>query len=161
MSQDAAVLDLVNLEKDLRAAATNAQTTVNDLVMEIATKIEAEMKALVPVKSGKLRDSIRIKHYGDRIEIGPEGVDYAVYIEYGTGSRGEFPTGPYEIHPRKPGGTLIFQVDGKTVGAKMVIHPGIAPHPFARPAAARWLDSLGEDVAKVGVEMIVGRTLNG
>lgn len=158
---DAVTLDLVNLASDLRKAAQQAETSVFEIVMVVAKRIEEEMKALVPVKTGKLRDSIRIKTAPGRIEIGPEGVDYAVYIEYGTGSMGEFPTGPYEIHPKKPGGTLIFKVDGKTVGAKMVIHPGIRPKPFARPAAAKWLDSLGDDVAKVGVEMIVGKTING
>lgn len=157
----AATLDLENLASDLRKAAQQAETSVFEIVMEIARSIEAEMKRLVPVKSGRLRDSIRIKSYPGRIEIGPDGVDYAVYIEYGTGSRGEFPTGPYEIRPKKPGGTLIFKVDGKTVGAKMVIHPGIRPQPFARPAATKWLDELGDNVAKVGVEMIVGKTLNG
>lgn len=158
---DAAVLDLMNLERDLRSAAQQANSRVEDVLMEIARRIEAEMKDLAPVRTGKLRDSIRIKVYPGRIEIGPEGVDYAVYIEYGTASRGEFGGAPYEIRPKKPGGTLIFKVDGKTVGAKLVIHPGIPPKPFARPAAARWLDSLGDDVAKVGVEMIVGRKLNG
>jgi HK97 gp10 family phage protein len=161
VSHAAAVADLTGLAENLNRAAAEADTSVERVMLHIAEMIAEEMKRLAPVDTGKLRDSIRIKTMPGRIEIGPDGVDYAVYLEFGTGSRGEFPTGPYEIHPKKPDGVLVFQINDKTVHARMVIHPGIAPHPFARPALQKWLDQLGEDVAKVGVEMIVGRPLNG
>lgn len=161
MAQPAAVADLTKLSADLNKAAREADITVEQVMLQIAEMIQDEMKRLARVKTGKLRDSIRIKTMPGRIEIGPDGVDYAVYIEYGTGSKGEFPTGPYEIHPKRPGGSLIFKINDKTVHARMVIHPGIRPFPFARPALQRWLDQLGEDVSKVGVEMIVGRPING
>lgn len=161
MANPAAVADLTKLSADLNKAARDADITVEQVMLNIAEMIQTEMKRLARVKTGRLRDSIRIKTMPGRIEIGPEGVDYAVYIEYGTGSKGEFPTGPYEIHPKRPGGSLVFKINDKTVHARMVIHPGIRPFPFARPALQRWLDQLGEDVSKVGVEMIVGRPLNG
>jgi hypothetical protein len=161
VANPAAVADLTKLSADLNKAARDADITVEQVMLNIAEMIQTEMKRLARVKTGRLRDSIRIKTMPGRIEIGPEGVDYAVYIEYGTGSKGEFPTGPYEIHPKRPGGSLVFKINDKTVHARMVIHPGIRPFPFARPALQRWLDQLGEDVSKVGVEMIVGRPLNG
>lgn len=161
MAQPAAVADLTKLSDDLNKAAREADITVEKVMLQIAQMIQDEMVRLVRVKTGRLRDSIRIKTMPGRIEIGPDGVDYAVYIEYGTGSKGEFPTGPYEIHPKRPGGSLVFKINDKTVHARMVIHPGIRPFPFARPALQKWLDQLGEDVTKVGVEMIVGRPING
>lgn len=161
MVNAAATADLAGLAEDLEKAAAEADVSVERIMIAIAEMIATEMKRLAPVDTGKLRDAIRIKTMPGRIEIGPDGVDYAVYMEFGTGSRGEFPTGPYEIHPKVPGTSLVFKVNDKTVHARMVIHPGVAPHPFARPALQKWLDQLGEDVAKVGVEMIVGRQLNG
>lgn len=155
---DAAVLDLTQLATDLRSAGQQADNSLPNVLMSVAQKIEATMKSLAPVKTGRLRDSIRIKVIDPlHLEIGPEGVDYAVFVEFGTGSRGEFPTGPYEIRPKSPNGLLVFKVDGKTVAAKVVHHPGIRPRPYARPAAAQWLDSLGDAVADVGVQMIVGK----
>lgn len=161
MASPAGVADLTKLSADLEKAARDADTTVEKVMLLIAEKIQEEMKRLARVKTGRMRDAIRIKTMPGRIEIGPDGVDYAVYIEYGTGSKGEFPTGPYEIHPKRPGGSLVFKINDKTVHARMVIHPGIKPFPFARPALQKWLDELGEDVSKVGVEMIVGRPING
>lgn len=43
------------------------------------------------------------------------------------------------IRPRKAGGVLIFQINGETVGARFVNHPGNAPHPWwLRALEATW-----------------------
>jgi HK97 gp10 family phage protein len=42
-------------------------------------------KELCPVETGKLRNSIEMKVEGNNVEVGTKGVDYAVFVEYGTG----------------------------------------------------------------------------
>lgn len=85
-----------------------------------------------PFATGRLRDSIGYQIVGDTIVISSP-LDYAQYQEFGTGSRGEVPTGPYVIEPKRAK-ALRFQVNGRTVFAKRVVHPGVAPKPFLRPA---------------------------
>jgi len=100
-----------------------------------------DAKARVPVKTGTLKDTIRIstgakngKIYafvkaGSRVNNGGQkgktgadrGAFYAHMIEYGTA--------PHTILP-KNGGSLLF--GGKFV--KVIHHPGSAPHPFMRPS---------------------------
>jgi HK97 gp10 family phage protein len=66
-----------------------------------------------PVATGKLRDSetCEVTQDGTRVaaNIGPRGVDYDVYVEYGTGRRGD-PSVPH--------------TDSRE---------GMTPQPFARP----------------------------
>ena len=86
--------------------------------------------------------------------IGPTRVAYAVYQEFGTGTRGEFGGPVYEIRPRKPGGMLKFQVNGRTVYAKVVKHPGIPPHPYMRPAFERIVTPFGQSLSEVGASYV-------
>jgi HK97 gp10 family phage protein len=89
-------------------------------------------KINTPVRSGRLRSAWR------RSEVEPDSVeghpafrvtvsnpvDYAAYVEYGTGLYGP-KHAPYVIKPRNPGGTLRFVGrDGNVVFAKSVLHPG-------------------------------------
>jgi hypothetical protein len=50
------------------------------------------------------------------------GVDYAAYVHEGTK--------PHEIRPKDPKGWLAFEVNGTTVFAKVVNHPGYAGNKF-------------------------------
>lgn len=143
---EAAFLDLTNLAADLQKAADNAETSVHDVLLSMADEIAEEMRIEAPVDTGKLRDSIRVKDMGDHIVIGPEGVDYAVYVEYGTP--------PHEIRP-KSAKVLRFQINKKTVFASVVHHPGTEPNPFAARAAQNFLDRLVDAVGDKGVELII------
>lgn len=51
-----------------------------------AERVEKTMKRLVPVDTGRLRDSISINEVGkNRFEVGPsDWVEYAAYVEFGT-----------------------------------------------------------------------------
>jgi len=85
----------------VRAAVAAARATVP----EVAAATEARMKQIVPVDTENLRDRIEALPDGDRYTVGPRGVDYAGYVEYGTSkmraqpyvrpaaewARGEFP----------------------------------------------------------------------
>lgn len=141
----AATVDLTALSEDLLKAAAQAQVTVTDVLMDFADQIAAKMAQEAPVRTGKLRDSIRVKNLGDSIEIGPEGADYGVYVQYGTP--------PHDIRP-KNAKALRFEINGKTVFATVVHHPGTKPNPFATRAAQAFLDDLGEKVAEAGVKLI-------
>jgi len=143
----AATVDLTALADDLVKAAASAQMSVMDVLLSMADDIAREMQREAPVDTGRLRDSIRVKNMGDHIVIGPEGVDYGVYVEYGTP--------PHDIRPRT-GKALKFEINGKTVFASVVHHPGTKPNPFAERAAQNFLDRLTEKVADKGVKLILG-----
>lgn len=151
----AAVLDLTKLAEDLGRAGQNAEKEVDRLLSQTAEQIYHAMVTMAPRRTGRLARSIAVQAAPGRYVIGPNGVPYASFVEFGTGSRGEFPTGPYEIRP-KNAYALAFKVGNRTVFATSVVHPGIRPNPYVRPAAQAYLDSLGGKAADVGVKMIVG-----
>jgi len=140
---NAATADLVSLAADLSAASGDSlMISAEKIIKDAAQKIQATAQANAPFKSGKLRASIRIRYVGPLTAIIGPSVDYGVYQEFGTGTRGEFPTGVYEIRPRNAK-VLSWTSNGKRRFAKVVHHPGIKPHPFMRPAFEQ---VLGDDV---------------
>ena len=105
-----------------------------------ATVLRDEAKRNVPVRSGALRDSIRvstrarrgvvnalIRAGGGRAVKGKaQGAFYAHIVEFGAK--------PHVIRSRTPGGKLRLQ-GGQLVSA--VHHPGSQPRRFMRPAFDR------------------------
>jgi HK97 gp10 family phage protein len=142
----AASANLAALAADLSAASGQPMMhSAQQIIQQSAQRVQSEAQTRAPVRSGRLRNSISIRYNGPlSATIGPQ-VPYAAYQEFGTGSRGEFPGAPYEIKPRNPQGTLVFKVQGKTVFAKVVRHPGIKARPFMRPAFAA---ALGQDLVQ-------------
>lgn len=55
-----------------------------EAIDEFADEVVDHMKGVVPVDTGKLRDSIAKDKEGDSVTVGPRGVDYAGFVEYGT-----------------------------------------------------------------------------
>lgn len=150
----AASADLTSLARDLAAAGMGSYRAAAQVVQQTASQVAAEAKSLAPVKTGKLRASIVVRYVNPlHAEVGP-AVPYGVYQEFGTASRGEFGGAPYVIRPRKPGGRLVFKVDGKTVAAKQVRHPGVPPHPYMRPALVSALGSMAPRLAESGALLI-------
>lgn len=149
---NAATADLTALAQDLTYASQQGYAqAATQVIQQAAQQVQKIAQTLVPVKSGALRDSITIR-YPDVLsaEIGPT-LNYGTYQEYGTGTRGEFPTGMYQIKPVRAR-ALVFKVSGKKVYAKIVNHPGIRPRPFMRPALVKVLgDQLTEDMLEAGV----------
>lgn len=157
--RNAAQLDLVSLTENLNRAARDMPAEMEKVRHTAARYIFEAQLAAVPRKTGRLAASIRIKHTVNRTEIGPEGVPYAVYMEFGTGQFNEFGGAPYEIRPTKPGGTLAFDIGGKTVFAKKVIHPGVRPRPFIRPSVGAAVDRMGADIEKVNHSLLTGKAV--
>jgi HK97 gp10 family phage protein len=152
----AATADLASLAADLEAASGQGfLLSAQQVIQQTAQKVQAAAQSMAPVKSGALRDSISIG-YPDPMTavIGPH-VAYGAYQEFGTGTRGEFPTGPYKILPKRQGGVLRFKIGNRTIYAKSVTHPGVPAHPYMRPAFSRALsDELVDKLAEAGVAAI-------
>lgn len=53
-------------------------------VDEFADEVVDHMQGVVPVDTGKLRMSIKKEREGNRVTVGPRGVDYAEHVENGT-----------------------------------------------------------------------------
>lgn len=140
--------DVTRLAEALRTTAAQAGITTQQVLIQSSNQILADMMVRVPVKTGKLRGSLGVKVMSDRVVIGPDAsiAPYAPYVEFGTK--------PHEIKPKSPGGVLVFKMNGKTVFARKVHHPGTQPQPFVIPAFEAWVDSLGTMAAEANVKVL-------
>ena len=140
--------DISKLAQALRQTAHDSGITTQQVLIQSANQILAEMEALVPVDTGKLRGSLQIRVETDRVTIGPNEniAPYGGYVEFGTK--------PHVIRPRNPGGVLVFKMNGMTVYAKKVNHPATQAQPYVRPAFEAWVDSLGTMAAEANVKVL-------
>jgi HK97 gp10 family phage protein len=145
------VLGTANISKladALRETANQSELTTQQVLVQSANHILAEMEARVPVRSGNLRQSLGVQVHSDKVIIGPneKQAPYAGYVEFGTR--------PHEIRPRKQGGVLVFNIGGRKVFTRKVSHPGTKPQPYVAPAFKAWVDSLGTMAAEANVKVI-------
>ena len=149
LMEPVASLDVTNLVNDLSTISKLPPEKITQNIMQdIGQKIEIEAKALAPVRTGALRDSIK-SEYTDGSLVIDAAKNYAAYQEFGTGGRGEYPGQPYTITP-KSGKYLVFKVGGKTVFAKKVTHPGVPAHPFLRPATQKAVEQIASGLVEQG-----------
>lgn len=150
---NAATADLTSLINDLEQAGRLIDNRADKLLDNYAQEVQAQAQAKVPRDTGKLSNSITVQRPSQLVRIIGPTVPYGVYVEFGTGSRGEFPGKPYEIKPKnKP--YLIFQLNGKTVYAKKVTHPGIKAQPYMRPAVLAALEPFTGKLLSTGALLI-------
>lgn len=154
MVAGATTADLTLLVNRLQQAGPGVRVDSQKILERTGNEIMAQMLMLVPVKTGRLRNSIRLITEPGRVIVGPVDVDYAPYVEYGTGIHSEFGGSYYEIKP-KTATNLAFRVNGHWVHTKVVKHPGIKPEPYVRPAAAAVLTNIGVAFAEAGQRRIV------
>lgn len=141
----AATLELQKLAKDLSdAGAGSFKDVAVDLVQDSAYQIETLAKSYAPVRTGALRQSIHVTFADDGLaaEVST-GVDYAVFQEFGTGSRGEF------------GASIPTAPRGARKGRVISRPTGIAPRPYMRPATERVATSLGDSLGNAAIAVIV------
>lgn len=140
--------DISKLADALHQAAATSDVTTQQVLVQSANHILAEMEARVPVKTGRLRGSLGIKVETDRVIIGPNEniAPYGGYVEFGTKA--------HVIKPKTKGGVLVFTMNGRKVFAKSVHHPGTQPQPYVRPAFEAWVDSLGTMAAEANAKVI-------
>ena len=111
-------LDRAELSRTIRGASRSELETAARQVMNRA-------KVLAPVRTGRLRASIRIEArrtatLRSKFTIGSD-VEYAAFVNDGTR--------PHIIRPRTRQ-ALKFRIGGRVVFAKVVHHPGTRPRPF-------------------------------
>lgn len=153
MNNADATVQLNALAKDLAAASGQPfKDVASHLIAQGAAQAETYAKTYSPVRTGNNRDEINSVVNGLSATI-TANAEYSRFLEYGTGTRGEFPGKPIVIHAR-PGGVLAFKVNGKMVYAKKVTNPGMAPRPFMRPAVERVAWPVASDLANAAVVFI-------
>lgn len=149
MTDPVAYLDVTQLVADLTTISTLPPAKITENIMtDVGKEIEDRARAKAPMKTGKLKASIVAKYENGALVIDAP-VPYAMYQEFGTGTRGEYPTGMYQIKP-KNAKFLHFKVGGKDVFAKVVNHPGIKAHPYLRPATRDAVMALAPKLAANG-----------
>lgn len=149
----AAYVDISNLAKDLSLAGQRVDLAIAGAIRTAALAIQHEAQQDAPKKTGTLASSIQVNFVGPLTAVIGPTVYYGVYQEFGT-------RGPYVIKPRKPDGRLVFQVNGTTVFAKQVTHPGLHARPYMRPAAQDVVGNLVQKVGGVGVQMVMEPNVN-
>ena len=116
---DAATADLSALSKDFAAAGRNASQKMDTWMQTVGLKIEQEMKSRAPVRTGRLRNSIRMTTAPGRVQIGPVDVLYDVYQEYGTRRM--------RAHPfARPAFTDVMNdavPDATAIGVQLIVAP--------------------------------------
>lgn len=141
--------DLTNLTKALDAASKDkTHLAMAGILRQMAGEIQTTAEDLAPKRTGALAASIQVTFNGPLdVIIGPT-VHYGPFQEFGT-------KGPYTIEPRRPGGVLVFEVNGTKVFTKKVTHPGLKARPYMRPAAEQVIRKYTREVGNVGVQIIV------
>lgn len=107
---------------ELNRAMTNAS---REELREASRQVVNRAKVLAPVRTGRLRSSIRaepprIFSLRGSVKVGSD-LEYAAFVNDGTR--------PHTIRPRTKQ-VLRFQVGGRVVFAKVVNHPGTRANPF-------------------------------
>lgn len=122
------VSGLFELDKLLKELPAKIEGNIMRGAMRAGAKVFADRaKELVPVKSGQLRDSIKVRTKSRRgrvsatVRAGGKEAFYAHMVEFGTAR--------HFIKPRKRK-SLFFA----GLAREVVDHPGASPKPFMRPA---------------------------
>jgi HK97 gp10 family phage protein len=122
------VSGLSELDKLLKELPAKVERNILRGAMRAGAKVfESRAKELVPIKSGQLRDSIKVSTRSKRgrvsatVRAGGKKAFYAHMVEFGTAR--------HFIKPRKRK-SLFFA----GLAREVVDHPGSAPRPFMRPA---------------------------
>ena len=116
-----ATVDITDNSAEVRAALEQAKARALEI---IGGKIESYAKALVPVDTGALRNSITHAVDGDTVLAG-SAILYAPYVELGTGK--EYSPPPEWMENNAPRGAGI-------------ISRSVKPRPYLRPAVENHLD---------------------
>lgn len=102
---------------------------------EASRQVVARAKVLAPVRTGRLRGSIRAEpprffSLRGSVKVGSD-LEYAGFVNDGTPRHFIRPRGGRSArgNPKRPG-MLKFTVGGRVVYARVVDHPGTKPNPF-------------------------------
>jgi HK97 gp10 family phage protein len=108
------------------------KTLIDRTIAYAADKIELEMKAKVPVASGRLQGSIRQGRLPDGRWVGPN-TPYDIYVEFGTGMHS--PWGAHMIYPTHGEFMVWTNKAGQKIFARRT--RGAKAQPYVRPALTK------------------------
>lgn len=147
-------VDITNLVRDLSEISNLSSAEITENILnDFGQEIVEDAKRLVPVKSGELKSSISYQVNGNELEV-DASAEHADFVEFGTGTKGEYPGKAYDIVPTN-GKYLKFTINGRTIYTKKVRHPGIKAQPYLRPAALNATEKLFPKLLDLGQVMIV------
>jgi HK97 gp10 family phage protein len=127
---------LDNLLKKLDQLGGSIPRSTQKALLKSSAVFEAGAKAHCPVGTGELRDSIHTEVKDEKTVAVGTNVNYAPYVEYGTGPKGD---------PSVPHTTKKFWRYKDEEGNWHTSH-GQPPQPFMRPAFAEGKDQVMEAV---------------
>lgn len=110
----------------------NTEKAIENGIDKAARRVKRDAKLLAPVDSGRLRNSIQHKiekFQGKVVGIVYSNVEYAPYVEFGTGQRGE------QAQVIKPEG-ISYRHDWR----------GQPPVPFLYPALVQNQNNIKKDI---------------
>jgi hypothetical protein len=114
------VIDKQSIMQWVRHIYTSKPALYQRFLAESGEILRDEMQRTAPRRTGRLAESIRIVQGSDYVRVSPT-VPYATFVEHGTR--------PHEILPRHAQ-ALRFEIEGKTIFARRVWHPGFEPRFF-------------------------------
>jgi len=141
------VLGIEEATQYFENASAELQNTVHVKLEQICQIIADYAREIAPKRTGNYASSIYYEATGDmQFKIGA-GATYAAVIEFGSAA--------HFIIPRSAK-ALRFEVDGDTVFAKYVMHPGTAPQFILHTAKTANMDKIVQAV-RDGVREALGR----
>lgn len=149
-------VDVTQLAQDLSQTGGSVRHNTQMLVASSLAQIELLATAYAPRRTGRMAGGINTEILNDGMS-GKVSVPatYATFVEFGTGTRGEFPGQPIIIRPRRGQYLRFTTKDGRTIYTKRVVNPGMAPRPFLRPAFERVMAPLVAGIADTAALSIV------
>lgn len=112
-----------SLIRKLNALGGNSQKALRVGVLQATKYVQGQAKLLAPVDDGQLRNSIQasVETQGDQITGKVStNVEYAAYVEFGTGQRGEQSPSP----PKSPE-NLSYRQDWAGMSAQPYMYPAL------------------------------------
>lgn len=157
MSNEAANVNILALAKDLSAASGEPfRQVAGDLVQSATNQVQTYAQQYAPRRTGRLsREITSTFSSGGLTGTVTSGAGYSQFVEFGTGTRGEFPGAPIVIKPKRAQYLRFVTKDGRVVFTKRVVSPGMAPRPFLRPAVERIALPFANNLANAAVASIV------
>jgi len=137
------VTGLRELYENLQALPVKVERNIlRGAIRASAQVVRERARELAPIKTGALKKSIRVSTRAKggqamaTIRAGNKVAYYAHMLEYGTASfytgSGKTVGAPYAIRPTAQGVASALKINGQFTSE--VLHPGVAPKPFMRPA---------------------------
>lgn len=148
--------DITALAKRYAGSGGNLHEAAGELIGETTEEIRQLAISYAPMDTGQLRSSI--VSYVD--SSGLTGIvtataPYALFVELGTGVRGEFPTGMITIRPKNAKMLSWIDGNGRRVFAKVVHSPGMKAKPYLRPALEQAIGGLETRLGVAAIMSIV------